>query len=1015
MKQFNKINNILGWITFLIANVVYFLTIEPTTSFWDCGEFIATAYKLEVGHPPGAPFFMIVARFFTLFASDVLQVAKMVNLVSALASSFTIIFLFWTVTHIAKKLFVKDGEISLHNAIAILGAGLVGSLTYTFSDTFWFSAVEGEVYALSSFFTAIVFWAILKWENVANQKYANRWIILIAYFMGLSIGVHLLNLLAIPAIVFVYYFKKYEVTKKGVLYASLVSIVSIASIMYGIIPFTVKIGSWFELLFVNGFGLPYNSGIFIYMILLFGGIIYGLYYSSKKRKVLLNTIILSFTVILIGYSSFTMIVIRSIANPPMDENNPETVFYLLSYLNREQYGDRPLMYGEYFNAPAVGNDKSSGTYIKKEGKYVESNIRDINVYDDRFKTLFPRMYDRQPAHIKEYKRWSSFKGKPVRNARNAQGEMKTINKPTFGENLQYFFTYQLGHMYFRYFMWNFAGRQNDVQGHGGILNGNWISGISFIDEARLGNQDELTELMKNEESRNEYYLLPLILGLMGLVFMASKSNKDFWVILLLFFFTGIAIVVYLNQYPLQPRERDYAYAGSYYAFTIWIGLGLLAIYSGLNEYLPKMGNSIIATLVCLLLVPGIMAKENWDDHDRSGRYTARDFAYNYLDSCEPNSVLLTFGDNDTFPLWYVQEVEGYRTDVRVMNMSLLSTDWYVNQMKRRAYDSDPVPFSMTFDKYIQGTRDQVFLMEKYKDYTNLKSVMDFVASDDPRSKINYSATMQLDYLPAKNLRVPVDKQKVIENGTVSPENAHKIVSAVDWRISKNSILKSDMMFLDFLAINDWERPIYFAVSAAPDSYLDMEDYFQLEGLAYRLVPIKTKNQDQNTIGRVNTEKMYELLVNKYTYGRMNEPDVYMDENNKRIMSIIGIRNSFARLADELLKEGKIDSAVTVLDKSFEVMPYEKLPYDHKIIPLIRAYYIAEEYEKANNLTEMLANRYFDEMEYYNSLSGKFANLVSREKSVADQVFKILQNLCDIFKQAEMKAKLEKRYIEIAGN
>ena len=821
MKKFNLIDQITGWIVFLIASTVYLLTIEPTTSFWDCGEFIATAFKLEVGHPPGAPIFMILARFFSMFASDVTQVAKMVNAMSALASSFTILFLYWTITHLAKRLVSATSEITTGQAIAVIGSGLVGSLAYTFSDTFWFSAVEGEVYALSSLFTAFVFWAILKWENVANEKYANRWLILIAYLMGLSIGVHLLNLLAIPAIVFVYYFKKYTVTRKGVIAAFLLSLVILGTIMYLIIPGVITVATWFELMFVNGFGLPFNSGSFFYIALLIGFVIWGIYYTNKKKKVILNTILLAFTVILIGYSSFTMIVIRSLADTPMDENNPETVFNLLHYLNREQYGDRPLVKGQYFSAPVV-DSKEPYTYRQKDGKYIKSySLNSKYIYDPRFTTLFPRMYSPKEDHINEYNKWANIKGKKI-STTGYNGEPEVLVLPSFGENLRFFFNYQIGHMYLRYFMWNFSGRQNDIQSHGEMLNGNWITGINAIDSKLVGPQDNLPEGLKNHKSRNVYFMLPFLLGLAGFYFQLRRHFNDFIVVFLLFILTGLAIVVYLNQYPLQPRERDYAYAGSFYAFSIWIGLGLLSIFNFFQKKINTVISAGLATGICLVLVPGVMAKENWDDHDRSNRYIALDYATNYLNSCAPNAILFTNGDNDTFPLWYAQEVEGIRTDVRVVNLSLLNTDWYIDQMKRKAYNSEPVPFGLEHEQYINGVRDVIYINDRIKDYVDIKKVIDFVADDDQRTKLQVGVDEWIDYLPTNKLILPVDKAKVLSSGLVKQKDADQIVPEIRFTLSQKRIMKAELMILDLLANNNWERPVYF-VSTGGDGDIGLDE------------------------------------------------------------------------------------------------------------------------------------------------------------------------------------------------
>jgi len=1010
LTKYKLYNNIGGWAVFLIATITYLVTIEPTTSFWDCGEFIANAYKLEVGHPPGAPFYMILARFFALFSfGDVTQVAKLINGLSALVSSFTILFLFWTITHLAKKILTRENDLTTGNVWMILGSGIVGALAYTFSDTFWFSAVEGEVYATSSLFTAVVFWGILKWENVADEKYANRWIILIAYLMGLSIGVHLLNLLTIPAIVFVYYFRKYEVSRNGVISALLLSVVLLGIFMYGIIPGVIKLASWFELMFVNGLHLPFNTGVFIYAILLIGAIVWGINYTVKKKKVLLNTIILVFTVIVIGYSSFTVIVIRSLADPPMDENNPETIFALQSYQAREQYGNRPLVSGQYYNAPLVDRSNDKPTYTKRDDEYIITNYTEKLVYDQRFTTIFPRMWSRDQNHVNAYKEWGKIKGKPVRMTDGA-GEQKVERVPTFGENLRFFFSYQLGHMYFRYFMWNFAGRQNDIQGHGGILKGNWLSGINFIDEARLGHQDELPDSIESNKARNKYYLLPLFLGLIGMVFQFKKHQKDFWVVLFLFILTGIAIVVYLNQYPFQPRERDYAYAGSFYAFTIWIGLGALAIYDMVRKKMKEPGSAIIATTVCLILVPGILAKENWDDHDRSGRYTARDFASNYLNSCEENAILFTNGDNDTFPLWYAQEVEGIRTDVRVVNLMLLNTDWYIDQMKRKAYDSDPVPFSLTKDQYIQGTRDAVLVLELIKNVVDVDQIMEFVADDDPRTKRQspFRRGELIDVVPSKRLRLMVDTAKVIRNGTVKPELADKILPFIDFRISENYLGKSQLMVLDLLATNNWERPVYF-VSGGHEGTLGLEEYFQQEGFAYRLVPIKTPPKSYFEFGRIEPDIMYENLINEFTWGRMEEQDVFLDFNNIRTLSVIKMRNNFSRLAETLLAQGKRDSAVIVLDRCVELTPHEKVPYDIFMIGIIENYYKAGEVDKANEIIRKYNEITANELSYYYSLSGKFTQSIDYDKRVALQILQEMVRVTKNNNQTELADELEKQF------
>ena len=725
MEKYRLYNLIFGWGVFLISLIVYLMTMEPTASFWDCGEFIATAYKMEVGHPPGAPFFMILGRFFTLFAGDETRVAITMNTLSAAASAFTILFLFWTITHLVKKLYSEEERKTPATYVTIFGSALVGSLAYTFSDSFWFSAAEAEVYSTSSLFTALVFWAILKWENIADRPGANRWLILIAYLMGLSIGVHLLNLLTIPAIILVYYFRKYTPTTRGVIASLLLSAIILGAVVYILIPGLSALASKFELMFVNGFNMPFTSGVVIYALVLFGGLLFGIYYTHNRGNVLWNTIWLSLFVVVIGYSSYAIIVIRSAADTPLDESNPETVFALQSYLNREQYGENPLFYGAYFNARPTGVEEGKPSYYKGEDEYYKVYKNRKYIYDSEAKVFFPRMWSSQAKHANEYIYWARLdeselydvrrdaEGNPVPNRQGGYSfdRSKPIDYPTFGQNLRFFFRYQVGFMYLRYFMWNFAGRQNDIQGHGELTKGNWISGIKFIDQSRLGPQTNLPDSIRENKAHNKYYMLPLLLGLFGAWFHYKRHNRDFWVVLLLFVLTGLAIVVYLNQYPIQPRERDYAYAGSFYAFAIWIGIGVAGLIEWLSRKKKSVVTAALAVLVTLLLVPGLMARENWDDHDRSDRYTAPAFARNFLNSCLPGGIMFTNGDNDTFPLWYLQEVEGFGTDVRVVNLSYLTADWYIEQMKHTFYDSHALPISMTKEEYVQGERDYAYLVE----------------------------------------------------------------------------------------------------------------------------------------------------------------------------------------------------------------------------------------------------------------------------------------------------------------
>ncbi len=998
MKSFKQLNILVGWIVFLIAATVYLSTIESTASFWDCSERIVASYKLEVPHPPGAPFFMLLGNLFTIFAfGNVEMVAVMMNSMSALVSAFTILFLFWSITHLSHRLIIKkDDEPSLGQIFAIIGSGVVGALAYTFTDSFWFVSVEAEAYATSSLFTAIVFWAILKWENEAHKPHANRWLVLIAYVMGLSIGVHLLNLLTIPAIVFVYYFKKYKITRWGVIGALATSVALLGSIMYVIIPGVVTVASKFELLFVNGLRLPYNTGVIIFIITLAALLAYGLWYTTVRKKVLLHTIILGVAVITIGYSSYAMLVIRAQANPPMNQNNPETVFALLHYLNREQYGERPLVTGQYYNAPVV-DSKDKQTYIPKNGRYEKTYLKTQYQFDEKFTTVFPRMWSWRDDHVNEYKKWGNVKGRPVRTT-GSQGETQTKRVPTFGENLKFFFNYQIGHMYWRYFMWNFVGRQNDVQGHGELLNGNWITGIKSLDAIRLGNQDNLTTEMLNHPARNTYYMLPLILGLLGLVYQFMRDKNNFWVVTLLFILTGIAIVVYLNQTPLQPRERDYSYVGSFYAFSIWIGLGVLALYEFIRKHTKQLTAAGLATALALS-VPTILATENWNDHDRSGRYVARDFAHNYLNTCEPNAIIFTNGDNDTFPLWYAQEVEGIRTDVRVVNLSLLGTDWYSEQMKWKTYESEPLPITMDYEKYVQGTRDVVYVMDRIEKPVELKQVMNFVASDDPGKRWRGPNGEMIDYLPTRQMKLTVDKEKVLKNGIVKPEDEHLIVDAIEWTIDKDAIQKNEMMVLEILANNNWERPVYF-VSTGGDSDVGLSNYLQLEGFAYKLVPIRTEPDDYLSVGRLNVDKLYDNYMENFKWGGIDDPSVLVDHNVQRTTMVLRLRNNFNRLADKLIKTGQRDSAVKVLDRIVELLPQDKFSYDFFVIGLIESYYKANETEKANNLLAAYANATNENLDYFFSLSRRYRTSVMHEAELNLQIFQELVKIGEDYGQNE---------------
>ena len=981
MNNFRKYNLVSGWLAFLIALTVYMLTIEPSVSLWDCGEFIATSYKLQVGHPPGAPLYMILGRVFSLVTSDTANVAATYNTLSAAASAFTILFLFWTISHLLKKIFIKkDEDHNSTNYILVMGSAMVGALAYTFSDTFWFSAVEAEVYATSSLFTAVVFWAILKWENIAHEKYANRWLILIAYLIGLSIGVHLLNLLAIPAIALVYYFRKYTVTRKGIIMAILASIAILGSIMYFVIPGLFKISTWFELFFTNTVGFQYNTGMIIYFILLFLALAYGIYRTQfRKKNVLLNTILVSLTVIIIGYSSYAMIIIRSTAQPPINENRPDNAFALLSYLNREQYGDRPLVFGNQYNAEMESVEYNKAIYaLDMDTNRYEVAGKKPEIKYKEGKMLFPRMYSRDSQHKQAYIQY---------------GTIKDPNNPTYLDNIEFFFRYQVGHMYLRYFMWNFVGKQNDHQSHGGILNGRAVSGIRAIDRLWLGNQKELTDDMLNHPARNTYYFLPLILGIIGLLFHYKHHLKDFWVILFLFVLTGIAIVVYLNQTPYQPRERDYAYAGSFYAFSIWIGMGVAGLATFINRWTSMKMAAIFSLIISFLGVPLLMATQNWTDHDRSGRYLARDIAKNYLESCDENAIIYTVGDNDTFPLWYMQEVEGVRTDVRVVNMMLFNTEWYIDEKKMKVYDSEPLPISLPYAKYKEGTNNSILVRENDR-WATVKYISNFIISNDPRTKLTLRSGEKVDYIPTPNIVIEVDSAAVIDHGIIEPYDADKIVDDVRFQLTPNDqILKGNMAQMDIFANNNWERPIYFTAGSFSGS-LGLEPYYQLDGLAYKLVPIRTPQESILVMGRIDPDKMYDIVMNRFSWGRMNEEDVTLDYYSLRTLSVIRFRNLHTRLALKLLEKGDKERAVEVLDHCMELAPHSVLPYDQYIGGLtfprgegnmihhegiIEAYFMCGETEKANDIL----NEYFDilnqKLNYFNSLEPEYRKVVEQEQ------------------------------------
>lgn len=993
MKSYKLINLIVGWCVFAFSLVIYLLTIEPSVSFWDCGEFIASSYKLQIGHPPGAPFFQLIEKVFSLLAFSPDKVAMMMNAFSAFASAFTILFLYWTIVRLAERL--AGAETTSNGQIINIAAGAIGALTFAFTDSFWFSAVEAEAYAFSSLFTAIVFWAILKWEQVAFEKGANRWIVLIAYLVGLSIGVHLLNLLAIPAIAFIWYFKKYKPTRNGVIATFLISAVTIAFIMYGLVQGTPSIAQNFEVLFVNSFGLPYNSGMLFFIVITVAALVALIVYSHKKAKPILNLIAVSVLVIYFGFGSYAMLMIRSNANPPMDENNPENTYMLMKFLNRSQYGKTPLFTGYYYNAPAVGIKEGKPVYFPKDGKYVKSKGSTEYEFDSRFKTILPRMHSSmQTSHEQGYKMWGKVQGRPV----TVNGQKMYV--PTFSENLRYFFSYQLNHMYIRYFMWNFAGRQNDKQGHGDVLNGNWLTGIGFLDKARLGHNGDQPNSLANPETTNKYFMLPFLLGLIGLFFQFKKNKQDFWVVMLLFFMTGIAIVGYLNQPPYQPRERDYAYVGSFYAFAIWIGLGVI----GLNNYLKKYikAKAFIPAIILSAIVPVLVLAENYDDHDRSGRFIARDLGMNYLRGCEKNAILFTYGDNDTFPLWYAQDVEGTRPDVRIANATLLNGDWYVDQMKKKVYESDPLPITMDKSKYENDNRNTIFVRDDIKRPVELSKLMKMILSDSERAKVQTQGGNSYNYLPTRKIKITVDKEQVLKTKTVPAEKADLIADSIIINVSANYLTKSDIAILSLFANNNWERPIYFDLSVLNTSNIKIDEYVQHEGFAYRFIPIKNpKNQPT-----IDTDILYDRLITKYTWGNMGDPDVMRDYNLHRTVEVVQIKRNFYSLTEALIQEGKNEKAKEVIERLYNVLPLDYYYTNYYDVMMATALYRIDEFEKGDEIIQKLTTNGLDNVNFYLSLGSNFISQYQRDAQREIAVIREAIRVAESVGRTDMTRKIE---------
>ncbi|MBP3252552.1 MAG: DUF2723 domain-containing protein [Prevotella sp.] len=1053
MKQFRLVDNIVGWLTFLIAAFVYCSTIEPTASFWDCPEFIDTGYKLQIGHPPGAPFFMLTANLFSQFASDPTQVARMVNMMSALLSATCILFLFWTITHLVRRLLIdRWEELSLAKMVAIEASGLVGALIYTFSDTFWFSAVEGEVYAYSSAFTAVVFWLILKWEDQADQPHSDRWLVLIMYMTGLSIGVHLLNLLCLPAIVLVWYYKRFpQANLKGSLVALFVSFVILAAVLYGVVPGIITVGGWFELLFVNVFGMSFNTGLYVYIVLLVAAVLWAIYetqnatdlnlkrqniafllafallgvpfygygfwavvigilvlavvgwilFRKNKQQPLVsprlkNTALLCMLMLMIGYSTYAVIVIRSAANTPMDQNSPEDIFTLGNYLSRDQYGYRPLIWGQAYSSEYLVNnegrivmDEGAPIYQRREkaspdepDRYFIVSTKDKARYAQNM--LFPRMYSPDPRHVRDYESWLGGITGNQRPSNYRQGETVTI--PTQGENLRFFLSYQCNFMYWRYFMWNFAGRQNGLQGNGELEKGNWITGIPFIDNARLGDQSLLPDELKQNKGHNVFYCLPLILGLIGIFWQSlmrsQKGIKQFWVVFFLFFMTGLAIVLYLNQTPEQPRERDYAYAGSFYAYAIWCGMGVAAIISLLTKNFKRgaLAVAALASAICLL-VPVQMASQTWDDHDRSGRFTCRDFGQNYLMSMqqEGNPIIFTNGDNDTFPLWYNMDVEGVRTDTRVCNLSYLQTDWYIDQMRRPAYDSPGLPITWSRLEYCSGTNETVQVEPRLKGevikyYQERPDEARQQFGDEPfelKNILKYwvrSKNKELQVIPTDTVYMTIDKEAVRRSGMMMQSDSIPDRMVISLK-GLNYLDKSKLMMLELIAESNWERPIYVAYTVGQENYMNLGDNFVQEGLANRITPFTTNIDGRPVSGMTDfdTEKTYDNVMNRFKFGGINAKGIYLDETVMRMC--FTHRRLLVKLATQLVLEGKNDKAAAVLERCEKEIPTYNVPHDFQCnsVEMARVYHVLGKKEKAMEVVDDLWKKSSQYLNYYTSL------------------------------------------------
>ncbi|WP_150451851.1 glycosyltransferase family 117 protein [Arenibacter lacus] len=1017
VTNFKKWDTITGWFVFFIALTVYTLTVEPTASYWDAGEYISTSAKLQVGHPPGAPLYQIIGAFFAMFALEANQVAKMVNMMSAVSSAFTILLMFWTITNLTKKLIAKKEELTNSKAIAILGSGLVGSLAFTFSDSFWFNAVETEVYAMASLIMALLLWLGLKWVDDLDNPRGNKWIILISFVVGLTFGIQFMGFLAIPSIGLLYYFKKYKTTTiKNFLLANIISVAILLLVYKFSLTYVLKLFGWSEVFFINNLGLPFNSGTIIMGLIFIGIFFFALRYTRKNHYVTANTITLCLMFLFLGFSSWLMLPIRANADVVINENDPSDARSLLAYYNREQYPgvDSPF-YGAYYSNTFASPGEERDEQPKYEKDYETGKYIIVNKYKNALQGpnpnhvgFLPRLWSEQNAenYMKyfyplEFKIKSSYLGntelrEAVGRFRDgyARGEIDTsqyirflrefseyidVQPPTLMQNISYMFQFQFNYMYWRYFMWNFVGKQDDIQGRYNN-HGNWLSGINFVDSVRLGSQENLPSDIKNNKGRNTYFFLPLLLGIIGLIFQISKNPKQFWVLFVFFIFTGIAIQFYTNPGIFQPRERDYSLVGSFYIFAIWIGLGVYGLFEEFRKLLKPKILAPAITLLCLLAVPGVMAFQNWDDHDRSNRYTARTTAMAYLSSTQENAgaIIFTIGDNDTFPLWYVQEIEGFRTDVRVVNTSLFATDWYIDQMKMQAYESEPIPSQLTHEKYRFGTRDAIYYNGLTENRWNIKDFMNWIDSDREETKFKsilkrqgadlsqYSENnLDVVFYPTNKIRIPVNKKNVLESGLVKAKDSALIVDYIDIDLPKSALPKNRILMLDIIANNDWKRPIYFSGgSFDPAEYIWMKDYLQLDGLAYKLVPIKTQNRNSYEMGRIDTDLMYDI-VKKWEWGNAGSPDIYHDVQTRT--QALSFRGNLARLTEALIQENKIEKAKEIIDIAMENMPVEYFGYYAFVEPFVDGYFKVGETEKARELYQKLKTIYQEHLDYYVSL------------------------------------------------